>query len=149
MRSCSGATTPGDAHGVARQTSADAVLTARPTAANRRALLELMFTPTWLDAHPEARVPMGGVVPAYARALHYAASQGHDAWDRLPRITAPVLLLHGTDDQVNVSDNADLLAQRIPGAELQVLPGARHGYLVEEAATATPLVLDFLARHRF
>jgi len=50
--------------------------------------------------------------------LHYQASQGHEAWDELPSITAQVLVIHGTDDTFNPTANAHLLAGRIRGAEL-------------------------------
>ncbi|GAA2929055.1 hypothetical protein GCM10020221_26090 [Streptomyces thioluteus] len=72
------------------------------------------------------------------------ASREHDAWDALPGITAPTLVLHGTDDVFNPAANAPLLAERIPGAGLRMIPGARHAYFDEFRAVAGPLVLDFL-----
>ncbi|MGV7636681.1 alpha/beta fold hydrolase, partial [Mycobacterium kansasii] len=45
-----GATTVGDAHGVARPSEVLRIL----VRSDRRALLELFFTPDWLAAHPEA-----------------------------------------------------------------------------------------------
>ncbi|MBN6545486.1 alpha/beta fold hydrolase, partial [Actinacidiphila bryophytorum] len=68
----------------------------------------------------------------------------HDAWDALPGITAPTLVLHGEDDVLNPAANATLLAQRIPGARLHLLPGARHAYFDECRPLASELVADFL-----
>jgi pimeloyl-ACP methyl ester carboxylesterase len=41
-----------------------------------------------------------------------------------------------------------LLAERIPGAELYLVAGGRHGYFLEFSDEAGGVVLDFLQRHR-
>jgi pimeloyl-ACP methyl ester carboxylesterase len=64
----------------------------------------------------------------------------------LDKITAPMLVIHGTDDELTPPENARLIAGRIPGAELELLPGARHGYYLDDAE-ATGLVIRFLLRH--
>lgn len=64
----------------------------------------------------------------------------------LPRITAPTLVVHGADDVFNPVANAPLLAGRIPGALLHLVPGARHAYFEEFRAQESPRVLDFLTR---
>ena len=79
-----------------------------------------------------------------ARRQHRRASAAHDAWDRLPEITAPTLIVHGTDDRFSPVANALLLAERIPGAQLQLIPGARHAYFDECRDTASELVQTFL-----
>ena len=56
--------------------------------------------------------------------LHHLASEGHDAWDQLPTIAAPTLVIHGSDDRLNPTANAPLLAERISGAELYIVLGA-------------------------
>src|SRR5258708_22134489 len=50
---------------------------------SRRSALPGFF----LSMRPAAKLPM----PAYADKLHAQASLEHDAWDRLPEITAPTL----------------------------------------------------------
>jgi len=72
---------------------------------------------------------------------------GFDAYDQLPRITAPTLVLHGADDQMVDSENARVLASRIRGAELVLLEGAGHVYHSEQAGAADRIVLDFIRRH--
>ncbi len=86
-------------------------------------------------------------MPAYAEALHAQASQGHDAWESLPNITTPTLVLQGDDDAVCPSANATLLAKRIPGAELHSFNGGRHMFFIEFRQQVNRLVLDFLAHH--
>jgi 3-oxoadipate enol-lactonase len=142
-----GGTTPGNAHGVRRPPEVDAIL-----ASGKQALLyDTLVSSAWRDAHPEwqgrmaerARHPM----PAHAQRQHYLASEGHEAWNELPRITAPTLVIHGTADQVNVSANAERLASRIPQARLHWIEGARHGYFWEHREEASQAVIDFLLQH--
>ena len=71
-------------------------------------------------------------------------SAAHDAWQVLPTIAAPTLVLHGSDDLMVPTANAPLLAQRIPGALLHLHHGGRHGFFDEFADEIRPLALDFL-----
>ncbi|MEU0667471.1 alpha/beta fold hydrolase [Streptomyces lavendulocolor] len=141
-----GCTSPGAPHGVERGPDVRRALAQTDPEAARRALLELMYTPAWPAAHPGRTFRTLGdpKMPAHARRRHLRASARHDAWDALPRITAPTLVVHGTDDLFNPTANAPLLAGRIPDARLHLVPGARHAYFEEFAAIATPPVLDFL-----
>ncbi len=75
------------------------------------------------------------------------AAEGHGAWDELPSIRMPVLVIHGTDDPQVPAANAYLLAERIPGAELHLVKGARHGFQLEAHPAVTEVVMDFLARY--
>lgn len=142
-----GCSSPGGAHGVERSNDVRRSLAQPDRAAAERALLELMYTPAWLATHPGPFHTTGDPgMPAHARRRHLAASGGHDAWDALPGITAPTLVVHGTDDVFNPAANAPLLAGRIPGAELELIEGARHAYFEEFREVASPLVLEFLSR---
>ena len=86
-------------------------------------------------------------MPAYAEELHAQASTNHDAWDSLPQITTPTLILQGSDDPVCPSANANLLAEHIPHAELHVFDKGRHMFFVEFCQKVDKLILEFLARH--
>lgn len=142
-----GCTSPGGAHGIERSNDVRKSLTQADRAAAGQALRELMYTPAWLATHPGPHVTLGDPgLPAHARRRHLAASAAHDSWDALPSITAPTLVVHGTDDLLNPAANAPLLAGRIPGAELRLIEGARHAYFEEFREVASPAVLDFLAR---
>lgn len=140
-----GCTSPGAPHGVERSADVKRSLAQPDTHAARTALLELMYSPTWLAEHSGPYRTLGDpTMPTYARRQHLHASAQHNSWEALPRITAPTLVVHGTDDLFNPSANAPLLAGRIPNAQLHLLPGARHAYFEEFRATASPLVLNFL-----
>jgi 3-oxoadipate enol-lactonase len=139
-------TTPGGPHAVERSRAVRRML-AEPDRALRRAnLLELFYT----DGRTESNL-LGapGLTPLAARR-HLRVSASHDAWDDLPSIAAPTLVLHGDQDRMAPVENARLLAHRIPDARLHITPGGRHGFFDEFASTVTPDVLAFLkgARHR-
>ncbi|WP_097871275.1 alpha/beta fold hydrolase [Streptomyces sp. rh34] len=140
-----GCTSPGGPHAVERTTDVRRSLVQTRPGAARQALLELMYTPAWLAANPGPYRTLGDPgMPAHAQRRHLAAGNQHDAWQVLPSIGAPTLVVHGTDDLLNPTANAPLLADRIPGARLRLIPGARHAYFEEYRAVASPLVLDFL-----
>ncbi|MEV6227702.1 alpha/beta fold hydrolase [Saccharopolyspora shandongensis] len=137
--------------GGTRGLRADAEVTrslAQPSAdAAREALIDLMYTPEWVRTHPGPYVTLGGRMPHHARRGHLRASNGHDSWAELDRVTAPTLVLHGTDDIFSPAENAAILAGRIAGAELHYLEGARHAYFEEQQAESSGAVLRFLAEH--
>ena len=140
-----GCTSPGGRHGFERSDAVRRSLGQVDREAARRALAELMYTPAWLARHPGPHQTMGDPgMPDHARRLHLLASARHDAWDRLPAIGARTLVLHGTDDVFNPTANAPLLAERIPGAHVELLEGARHAYFEEFREIAGKLVLEFL-----
>jgi pimeloyl-ACP methyl ester carboxylesterase len=124
-----GARTPGDAY---------------------RLACTVLYAEDWQAEHPELidrevaereRHPVrGGVF-----AAQQAAVRGHDTWDTLPRISAPTLVLHGTEDAAVPAENGRILAGRIPGARLQLLPGRGHLFFHEAPEESAATVLEFLS----
>jgi len=86
-------------------------------------------------------------MPAYAEEFHALASREHDAWDLLPSISAPTLVLLGSDDQVCQIQNARLLAERIPRAELHIFDKGRHMFFIEFRQQVDRLIRNFLMHH--
>jgi 3-oxoadipate enol-lactonase len=74
------------------------------------------------------------------------AAGSHDAGDRLDRIAAPTLVVHGTADVVVDPRNAALLGERIPDAEVVLLHGLGHLLFWEDPVGFLRPVADFLAR---
>ncbi|HSM86080.1 MAG TPA: alpha/beta fold hydrolase [Candidatus Limnocylindrales bacterium] len=70
-----------------------------------------------------------------------------ESYSRLPRITAPALVIHGTADKLVPPGNAELIAARIPGAKLVLLEGASHIFTTDKTEEAQRAVLDFLSQH--
>ena len=60
---------------------------------------------------------------------------------------SPTSALHGTHDRLNPTENSRRMADRIPGAELHLVEGGRHGFYDEFRDETARVVLDFLARH--
>ena len=56
----------------------------------------------------------------------------HDAWDRLPEIACPTLVIGGTEDRIASGEASRELAARIPGARLVMLEGLGHGLYEED-----------------
>ena len=71
------------------------------------------------------------------------AARWHDTNGRLGSVSAPTLVLHGTEDRIVPIANGRLLADSIPGARLKVLDGAAHLYPTD-APDADRKVLRFL-----
>ncbi|MFC9768759.1 alpha/beta fold hydrolase [Rhodococcus jostii] len=141
-----GCTSPGGSHAVERSREVRASLAQSDPDRSRRALLELMYTPEWLSRNLGPYNTLGDPdMSAHAKLAHLRASNGHDAWDALPSISAPTLVLHGTDDLLSPADNAPLLAERIPNSRVHLLPGARHAYFEEERTVAGAAAIGFLA----
>ena len=55
----------------------------------------------------------------------------HDAWDLLPQIDVPTLLITGSRDAFTPRSAAERMARRIRGSELMVIPGATHYAAIE------------------
>lgn len=58
---------------------------------------------------------------------------------KLPRVTAPVLLLHGTADSVVPYDNLAVLTQARPDASAVTMPGLGHEIVFQPSAVAKAL----------
>jgi poly(3-hydroxyalkanoate) depolymerase len=68
-------------------------------------------------------------------------------WTSLPwlgRITTPTLVLAGDRDPIAPPRNARLLARRIPNAQLELVHGAGHLLLYDQARHCAAVIADFL-----
>lgn len=77
-----------------------------------------------------------------AQNRQFAARAGHDAWDILPGITAPVLVCGGRYDEIAPSARSHALRDRLPNATLREFEGG-HLFFMEDPA-AWPAMMDFL-----
>jgi 3-oxoadipate enol-lactonase len=90
---------------------------------------------------------------AISAPAHAFVSQVHAILDMddglrvlLPTVTAPTLVLVGSQDILTPQADAEELVELVPHAELAVVQGGAHGFLVENFGTFNRLVLDFLTR---
>ena len=70
---------------------------------------------------------------------------GWEASSRLAQITAPTLVIHGESDRLVPPANARLIAERIPGAKLVLIPHASHIFETDQPAAAHHAILESLA----
>lgn len=70
------------------------------------------------------------------------AVMGHDAGDRLARIEAPTLVIHGTADEMLPVGNASIIAERIPDSRLEILDGVGHIFFRERPEESVRLITD-------
>jgi 3-oxoadipate enol-lactonase len=78
-------------------------------------------------------------------AAQAAAGASFDAFDRLERIAAPTLVLHGTADAVVDARNAELLGERIPSARVELFAGSGHLFFWEQPERFVEIVGEFLS----
>lgn len=80
-------------------------------------------------------------VPGYRAAAEFMAST--DTGPLLGDIRVPTLVIVGEDDVVTGVDEARLLADRIPGARLTIIPRAGHAAITERPDEFAGAVTDF------
>ena len=90
---------------------------------------------------------------AFSRPAHAFVGQvaaildiDDDMAGRLCEVTAPTLVMVGNQDILTPRGDSELLAESITTAELVVVSGAAHGFMVEHASTFNATLLDFLGR---
>jgi len=123
---------------------------ARPPEENFERGLPFVFTPRFLEEHPEEieelrrwmleREP----APPEATLAQLAAITGFDAEARVSQIQAPTLVVGCAEDRVMPVENSRFLAERIPNARLVVLKGCGHLCPIEKAQEFNEVVLEFL-----
>lgn len=73
-----------------------------------------------------------------------AAVQGFDAYDRLPSINRPTLIIHGDADILVPAENGRILHERIPGSTLEIVAGGAHMFFWEQPEKTAKLISEFL-----
>lgn len=107
------------------------------------------FTPGFSREEPETFARFRAMLVAtppegYARCCEAVA--GWDARDRISAISAPTLVVAGADDPATPVEHAELLASRIPSAQLHVIEHAAHLANVERADAFTSALVDHLGQ---
>ncbi|MFY9804591.1 MAG: alpha/beta fold hydrolase [Candidatus Acidiferrales bacterium] len=88
----------------------------------------------------------------YPSARAYSSQlQGIIAWEaysRIAQIKAPTLLIHGETDRLVPAANGRLIAARIPGAKLVLIPHASHIFETDQPGVGNHAILEYLASQR-
>ena len=69
---------------------------------------------------------------------------GWESYSRTNQIVAPTLVIHGESDRLIPPGNANLIAERIPGAKLAMIPHASHLFLTDQTEVSHRAILQFL-----
>lgn len=114
-----------------------------------RAMRPAAFTKQFIETHwdwleeklkRETEYP----TPPYAFERHLGAAMTFDAYDRLPLISCPTLIMAGIEDILIPAKNAEILAQRIPNSKLTLFDNSAHGFMSERRDDCVRAIFDFL-----
>ncbi len=118
---------------------------------------DFAFHPEVYRAHPERAVALADAMWEHAATeaeflKHVAARNGFRTIDDVERIAQPALVIVGEEDRAARGDTtpvefAPVLAERLPRAELAIVPRTRHMLFWERPEECWPLVKRFLAAH--
>ena len=106
-----------------------------------RSFRRLLPTFGWLG-------PLGMARPthSFAAQVRGILDAPDELADELRKINVPTLVMVGNQDILTPRGDSEEIADRIPGAELVVISGAAHGFMVEHASTFNKILKDFLRR---
>ncbi len=150
-----GCTTPGGPKAVRIGGEAFTAYSTEPLSPEERgrALAEAAFTKGYIAQHPEvipAMIEARRQRPLDPVALSHRmkAAYAHDAYDQLPHVACPTLVITGKDDALISWENSRILAERIPGAKLVLLEPAGHVFWLEQPEHSRAAILAFLQEQR-
>jgi 3-oxoadipate enol-lactonase len=111
-----------------------------------RAMWEINLSPGFRadDSGFAAFVEMASALPAPRDLIfrQMRACVQHDTQDRLDRIAAPTLIVHGSEDRVLGVGNGRLISSRMPAARLELLDGIGHMFWWEQPERAAELIRE-------
>lgn len=109
-------------------------------------LANLSLAYTADDAHwpPFHEIALAAAVPVPVVMRQVQAAFVHDTSARLPSVGAPALVLAGTEDEMLVPANSELIARLIPGARLHTFDGVGHLFWWERPDEAASLIRTHL-----
>lgn len=109
------------------------------------AVVDNWLTPGFARARPEQRARLRALLvasPPEGYAECCAAIERMDLRDDLRRITAPTLVISGSDDPSTPREHQELIAASIPGARHETIAPGAHLSNVEAPETFDALVLE-------
>jgi pimeloyl-ACP methyl ester carboxylesterase len=98
-------------------------------------------------AHYERVTRIAAELPASLDILllQVQAIAAHDTSERLAGISMPTLVVHGSEDQMLPADNGRMIAERIPGARLEVLEDVGHAFWWERPEQVAQMLREHAA----
>lgn len=151
-----GCTSHGGRHAVAPDPDVMALLASLgdpsvPAEQAIRTRLPIMFSDRFLTGHKQKIEEYVSLSLRYQPTLRGAQGQmkalsSFNVKRRLGEIRCPVLVITGDEDRMMPPENARLLAEGIPGAELHIIHGAGHGFFQEQPEETNRILAAFLMK---
>ena len=146
-----GCTTPGGKEGIRPSAFAMASLAtalALPDYLSNEIIANLTLSPKHRAAHPETAKAWLELVRTEGVARLTVVRQllaifRHNTGPRLGQLNVPTLILTGDSDRLVAPRNSEILAERIPGACLERIPGAGHDFPAEKQEETTQAIERF------
>jgi 3-oxoadipate enol-lactonase len=134
----------GGADGVMSSVAPDlvAAIATRDVERSLRAGFAANLSARYTDFDTYRRLCVAEKVPAPVVGMQFAAASAHDTSTRLPGVTTPTLVLHGTEDRMLAVANGEHIARLVPGARLVRFEGAGHLFWWEEPARTVALLRE-------
>ncbi len=122
--------------------------------------IAIAAAPGFAEAYPNVaeellQYRLTNPVPPAQYAAQVAAGAGTMAYsdstvdERMAAINVPTLILFGEYDRVVPPGNAELMANKIPGAQVKILPNTGHIFPIEDPGVTVAAITEFLeGRHR-
>jgi pimeloyl-ACP methyl ester carboxylesterase len=113
--------------------------------------MDIYFSEDFITGNPGfiedfIKISLRHYQPPDAFFRQFDACLKHDTVDRLGRIVAPTLIMTGNDDPLVPPENSAILEELIPHARLELFPGGRHCFFIEQADPFNHEVVSFLLR---
>ena len=89
---------------------------------------------------------MGRPAHSFVAQIRAILAASDELAEQLHNVHVPTLVIVGNQDILTPRGDSEEIADRIPGAELVVISGAAHGFMVEHASTFNKIVKEFLHR---
>lgn len=113
----------------------------------------IMFSPSYLETDAGRRTVetwVGELAPLNRKGVKGAirgVTDRHPIEPEISAITAPTLIIVGSEDVATPVAKAKVIRDRITGSRLEVLGGVGHVSTLEDPARVNQLVSEFLAAH--
>lgn len=89
---------------------------------------------------------MGRTAHAFVAQVKAILEVDETVAEQLEQVDLPTLVLVGNQDILTPRGDSEEIADRMPNAELVVISGAAHGFMVEHATTFNKVLFEFLGR---
>lgn len=89
---------------------------------------------------------MGRTAHAFVAQVKAILEVDESVSELLETVDIPTLVMVGNQDILTPRGDSEEIADRMPNAELVVISGAAHGFMVEHASTFNRVLLEFLGR---